>query len=198
MKRALFFTLAVVLLAIAPAAAVAQTTSNGPYYAWPAWDQQLQCDSQTACPRFIVLANWRDADFPTGGAAVLDRETGLVWERSPSTTTFVWEAAHVHCNDRRTGSRVGWRLPTLQELASLVDPVSSLVRPVRLPAGHPFGNVQASGLSSYWSGTTKAPVTAQAWRVLFSAFIGEVVFPDSKGSAHFAWCVRGGHGVDPQ
>jgi hypothetical protein len=28
-----------------------------------------------------------------GGATGLDRETGLVWEQNPSSTTFIWQSA---------------------------------------------------------------------------------------------------------
>src|SRR6266404_2490251 len=76
----------------------AATTAAGPYYANPSWDQQLP-----ASTRFVVLSNWIDAAHASGGAAVLDRETGLVWEQSPSTTTLFWLAAEGHCNDLRTG-----------------------------------------------------------------------------------------------
>jgi hypothetical protein len=55
----------------------AQTTAPGTYYAIPSWDQKLQRDTQATCPRFVVLSNWNNE-------AVLDRETGLVWERSRS------------------------------------------------------------------------------------------------------------------
>ena len=58
-------------LAVSPAAA--QTTANGPYYAVPSWDQTLP-----AAQRFIVLANMNQE-------AVLDRETGLVWQRTPGS-----------------------------------------------------------------------------------------------------------------
>src|SRR5882762_11926721 len=108
MKHGLFFALQVVLLAMmgfltVPAQA---TNSNGPYYATPSWDQQLQCDAQATCPRFIVLSNWIDTSHPSGGAAVLDRETGLVWEQSPSgTVNQNWFAAHFHCNERTVGNR---------------------------------------------------------------------------------------------
>jgi len=75
MKQRVLLTATLVILgtlALTIVLAHAQTTSNGPYYATPSWDQKLQCDTQATCPRFIVLSNW-------GGAAVLDRETGLVW-----------------------------------------------------------------------------------------------------------------------
>ena len=100
------------MVLVTPGPAQAQTTSNGPYYATPAWDQKLDCTTMATCPRFIVLLNW-------SSAAVLDRETGLVWEQSPSTRTFPWSRvdsqpnppAAVYCNELNVGNRKGWRLP---------------------------------------------------------------------------------------
>jgi hypothetical protein len=150
------------------------------------WDQQLP-----ASTRFVVLSNWIDADHPSGGAAVLDRETGLVWEQSPSMTFFVWREAELYCNRLSTGGRLGWRLPTIQELASLVDP--SVGSPPALPSGHPFGNVQSF---LYWSATTDAFNASDAWDVNF--FSGVVDDGNYKGASRHVWCVRGGQGVDPQ
>jgi hypothetical protein len=166
-----------VMVAFATNPAEAQTTAAGPYYATPSWDQQLP-----ASTRFIVLSNW-------GGAAVLDRETGLVWEKSPSTGTFAWEEAQYQCNNLTVGNRKGWRLPTIQELASLVDPTQS--NPA-LPAGHPFSNVQSS---YYWSATTFAFDASSAWAVRFN---DGGVGPGGKSGGYFVWCVRGGQGVDSQ
>jgi len=165
----------------------AQTTANGPYYATPSWDQQLPGST-----RFVVLSNWIDADFPAGGAAVLDRETGLVWEHSPSACnpgipTCVWQSAQFHCNQLRVGNRQGWRLPTVQELASLVDPT---VTAPSLPTGNPFMSVQLAG---YWSATTFGP--GGAWDVEFSSGGVSTI---AKSTSLNVWCVRGGQGVDPQ
>src|SRR5258706_8664700 len=140
MKHKLFRSLALMVLAwlgFAANPAGAATTAAGPYYANPSWDQTLP-----ASTRFIMLSNMN-------GEAVLDRETGLVWEQSPSASQFTWELAQIHCNSLRTGGRLGWRLPTLQELASLVDTSVSPPGPT-LPSGHPFSNVQ----SSYYSSAT--------------------------------------------
>jgi hypothetical protein len=128
-----------------------------------------------------VLSNW-------GSNAVLDRETGLVWERSPITSIINWAAAQLHCNALAIGDRIGWRLPTLQELASLVDRSQSFPA---LPPGHPFNNVQ---FSDYWSATTST-FGSFAWVV---AFNNGDVSTFAKGGSIFVWCVRGGQGVDPQ
>jgi hypothetical protein len=167
--------------------ASAQTTANGPYYATPSWDQKLQCDTPAACPRFIVLLNW-------SREAVLDRETGLVWEQSPLTTTHTWSAARSQCTSRTVGGRKGWRLPSVHELASLVDPNNTGGNP-DLPPGHPFTNVQSSVFLStgYWSASTTADDPSSAWNVGFN--IGNVN-PVGKVSALLAWCVRGSMNAD--
>jgi len=183
MLRGIFGCVAVGTLVLASGLAQAQTTSSGAYYAMPAWDQKLDCTTMATCPRFIVLLNW-------SSAAVLDRETGLVWEKSPSTSTFTWQNGQVYCNQLNVGNRLGWRLPTMQELASLVDPSVPFPGPT-LPAGHPFIGVQSFG---YWSATS-ATNTSRAWVVFFSngtVDTGDKFFP------RFVWCVRGGQGVDPQ
>jgi hypothetical protein len=161
----------------APASAQLSTTANGPYYATPSWDQKLTTN------RFVILANWNSE-------AVLDRETGLVWERSPDTTQRDWQLAQFHCNDRSVGGRKGWRLPGLQELASLMDPVAS--PGPKLPAGHPFLNVQFA----YWSATTRASASIDgAWFVRFSD--GDI-FVIGKSNQVYVWCVRGGQVPDLQ
>lgn len=140
----------------------------------PAWSQTLPADE-----RFVLVL---------GGAAVLDKETGLVWEQSPDdTANRIWRSAQSFCNIRTVGNRKGWRLPVLQELASLVDPSISFPGPT-LPVGHPFSNVQSS---NYWSATTLADSTSFAWFVNLTA---GGVFDDLKDLSHFVWCVRGGYG----
>jgi Protein of unknown function (DUF1566) len=183
MKHPLSYALGLVslgMIALASGSAGA-VNANGPYYATPSWDQQLP-----ASTRFIVLSNWNNE-------AVLDRETGLVWEKSPDTNTHSWGTATTHCNFLNLGHRKGWRVPTIQELASLVDGDPANTDSPRLAPGHPFTHVQPS--SAYWSATTISSTNLSAWYVGFG--IGDLGAAD-KSQPLFAWCVRGGQGVDPQ
>ena len=150
-------------------------TGAGPYYAMPAWDQTLPAET-----RFVVLTNMKSE-------AVLDRETGLVWEKEPSREPAPWYAARHHCMTSNTGGRMGWRLPAIQELMSLVDrvPLPSL------PPGHPFA-VRPLG---YLSATTLAEDASFAWIVHFN---GGLVWVESKFTSLLVWCVRGGPGPDAQ
>jgi len=148
----------------------------------PAWSERLP-----ASDRFQLVM---------GSAAVLDKETGLVWEQSPSAEAD-WVGAQLHCNNSAVGNRKGWRLPTIQELASLVDPTQF---DPALPGGHPFSNVRAS--HAYWSATTSALNSSTAWFMNFQtgsvSIASAGVFTSDKPSTNFVWCVRGGQGVNPQ
>jgi len=202
-QRALSIALvAVAILSWSARESSAQTTSAGPYYATPSWDQKVTCDSPANCPRFVVLANWNND-------AVLDRETGLVWERSPlapCVSVFcvtldsgrrTWFQAQARCNQElTTGGRGGWRLPTLQELRSLVD-YSVAPATLRLPLGHPFVAVQQD---LYWSSTTSTGALSTPGDLALDVemFSGGV-FPDVKSrNGDFVWCVRGGSGAEVQ
>jgi len=147
----------------------------------PAWSQILPVTE-----RFVLVM---------GGAGVLDKETGLVWEQSPNEPVHTWVEAHLFCNIKAVGNRKGWRLPTAQELASLIDTSNPAGNP-DLPAGHPFTNVQSS---IYWSATTDAGDSTRAWQVNF--FFGNLAGgPESeiKTDALLVWCVRGATGADPK
>ena len=139
----------------------------------PSWDQALP-----AAERFVPVM---------GGAAVLDKETGLVWEQSPQTTMHSWSAARIECLARTVGNQKGWRLPSVHELASLVDPTNPDGNP-DLPSSHPFSNVQSA---TYWTATRvlrRPDPPNEEWVVDFEA--GNVGRDD--GPDRLVWCVRGG------
>lgn len=142
----------------------------------PAWSQKIPDASR----RFQLVLD---------GAGVLDKETGLVWEQSPDTTTRTWSNAISYAYNKNVGGRKGWRLPTIEELASLVDTTQSSPA---LPSGHPFTNVQSN---LYWSSTTYVSNTSNAWAM---DFVGGIVSSNVKTNTFYVWCVRGGHGHDGQ
>ena len=172
MKR-IIVGLALAFGLVAPA--IAQTVANGPYYAVPSWDQTLP-----AVQRFIVLANMNQE-------AVLDRETGLVWERAPVNVGVANQSAgEQSCLSKTLGNKRGWRLPTFAEMATLLDPtipVSSL-QPA-LPAGHPFN----PGLAVlYW---TTTPRRNSEDFYIVNVFDSRSTTPQNQNTSGVrVWCVR--------
>jgi len=153
-----------------------QTTASA-----PTWHQKLP-----ALERFQLVLGY-DAIPVKIYPAVLDKETGLVWQRSANDTQMTWPEACGYCYELSLSHRKGWRLPTAEELASLVDASQTLPA---LPEGHPFINVK---LSDYWSRSTREGFPDSAWVVEFS--YGTVTYR-LKDSSRYVLCVRGGHGYD--
>jgi len=193
--RPLVTTVAILgTLALRITAANAQDTGNGTYHATPSWDQTLP-----ATTRFVVLANFNSQ-------AVLDRETGLVWQRSPDAPADAASSFGQYssrCLEKTTGNRRGWRLPTINELESLFDP-SATAAPW-LPAGHPFTGFPETvaeflsstvymGFELRPSGAHRA-VTYGSPYTNFSVSIGIL---DFNTPPSWTLCVRGGLNADPQ
>lgn len=141
------------------------------------WDKALP-----AAQRFVILSAFNND-------AVLDKNTGLVWEKSPQTTTVTWNVARTTCVNKAVGGQKGWRLPSPAELRSLVGPFVDSPGPT-LPPGHPFLNVQSA---SYWSVVPDADLPSYARYV--DAFLGNVLSLFKSFSFH-VWCVRGPMNAD--
>jgi len=146
----------------------------------PTWSQKIPCTSTTNCPRFEIVMD---------GEAVLDKETGLVWERTPFNVCEDWDHAQWSCNYSYAGQRRGWRLPTAPELESLNDLSNDCWSQsgwtADLPCGHPFLNLKPD----YWSATTFFLDSSMAFGIG-----GGAVY---KSAELCVWCVRGGIGVEP-
>ena len=141
----------------------------------PTWDAAVGGPG-----RFKVLKSFADQ-------AVLDKETGLVWQKVISPLTVSFRGAVLACTELSVASRRGWRLPTAEELSSLMD-VSQTNPPVA--AGSPFENLVADVNTAYW--TTTASPGLQGFRIGWTfADVGTVV-EAPETTAIRAWCVRGG------
>jgi hypothetical protein len=136
----------------------------------PIWDRKIDSPK-----RFKVLKAF-DSE------AALDQETGLVWALAPLATAHPWLQAGYECNTASIGGRGGWRLPSLAEFSSIVDPGTNL-----LPEGNPF----AIPLGSYWTATASSATDAFLGNITEGAAVPET----SKAADRLAWCVRGGLGA---
>jgi hypothetical protein len=121
-----------------------------------------------------------------GDEGVLDNETGLVWQRTPSAVNWEWGNAVRHCVQASTGLRSGWRIPAIAELRTLTD--FTRLNPA-LPVGHPFLDVQGY----YW---TTSLYTLAANHYYIAEFTDRFIGGGQiTGATHKAWCVRGGVGI---
>lgn len=129
-------------------------------------------------PRFAIydMGNEDDTDD-----LVLDKETGLVWERSPNNLQETWYSAADACYYCDKGGRSGWRTPAIEELLSLADVLAA--------GNHPFPNLS----EYYWSKTTCNGNSAYAYKLQSNG----IPISDNKTYEfdHY-WCVRGGRGLD--
>lgn len=135
--------------------------------------------------------------------AYCDRQTGLVWDAAPEFFEGgdrpLWNEALAYCANRSEPwlGQKGGRLPSMAELASLVDVDSTGctdgdINTPCLPDGHPFGD--HVGNSLYWSATTNAALPSNAWGVAFGN--GRVANGLKGSTTAQAWCVRGATDAD--
>lgn len=151
----------------------------------PTWHRTLSASGGCTSARFSCVM---------GGAAVLDNETGLVWEKAPAfANNDTWYNDETLCTSNQTGGRFGWRMPTAEELLSLKDPS---VFPDGLPTGHPFTGL---GGATFWTATSD-PLDENNARYVNMSLLGSSEQVAWKGASNIAgvWCVRGGNAFDPQ
>jgi hypothetical protein len=186
MKRGRFFTVMMGALVLGGLLAAGCGSADAPAQGVPADLPGVTRSRDKALPaaqRFVVLPAFTND-------AVLDKETGLVWEKSPQATSARWSVARRTCIEKNVGGQKGWRLPFLQELASLVDASVAPPGPA-LPPGHPFLAVQSA---VYWSATRVEEDARGSWGVHFGLG-GGATFINWAHSVQ-VWCVRGGMNAD--
>jgi hypothetical protein len=136
---------------------------------------------------------WPDPRFTdNANGTVTDNLTGLIWLKNayselPNTWSNALNIAAAVADGNHglsDGSQPGaWRLPNIRELQSLVDYGHANAA---LPSPYPFQNLV---YESYWSSTTSASNTGQAWSVSFS---NGAISPLNKTEYYRLWFVRGG------
>jgi len=95
-----------------------------------------------------------------GTGIISDLTEGLMWQKETPTVKMTWEDALDYCENLNINCFTGWRLPTIQELLSLVDysthnPAINLnYFPDTIP-------------DFYWSSTDYSKDKYNAWGVFF-------------------------------
>ncbi len=116
-----------------------------------------------------------------GTDAVRDKETELVWEKSPDPTLLGFAAAVAACAERSIGGRHGWKMPTLSQLSSLLDDTQS----PPLSPQHPFVLDDSVPYWAYNPNDGLGEIGARA-KVTFSDGTVESGVNGTAGT----WCVR--------
>jgi hypothetical protein len=114
---------------------------------------------------------------------VTDNITKLQWQddATASTTTANWATAITTCDNLDFGGFTDWRLPTIEELESIVNYGAS--------APAKYSEFLNFASNSYWSSTTYASNSSGAWSVDFD---GSSDGWFDKMFIYYVWCVRAG------
>jgi hypothetical protein len=104
-------------------------------------------------PRFIVGTG-------AESGCITDNLTGLMWDLSGNISGggVNWTQALSDCDNHNLGGYTDWRLPNIHELESLIN--AEETDPALWLNGQGFSSVIGD---SYWSSTTYAPNTDNAW-----------------------------------
>jgi len=121
------------------------------------------------------VRNERQPELPTvdrfyvEGGTVLDRMTGLRWEREPVFEADTFERARTYCGELIVNANANFRIPSVKELQTIVDDtrLGVLIDPGAFP--------KTTG-ESYWSSTRFAGETPDE--------------PDGGSAPVLAWSVR--------
>ncbi len=120
-----------------------------------------------------------------GNSTITDNATNLIWIKdhnaigAPFNATMTWTNAITNCEALSYAGQTDWRLPNVKELQSIADygRFGTAIDPL-------FTNTQSG---NYWSSTTVASTTTDAWSVHFNyGNVGNY----GKTVSYYVRCVR--------
>jgi hypothetical protein len=128
----------------------------------------------TSAGRFVLQS---------GNVTVLDKVSGLVWQRTAAAGTHTYAAADSACSNNSAGlSGSGWRLPTIRELRTLTQHFRSTAPQMNTAV------FQDADSSMFWSSTVRPNVPAYNW-VAKAAGLQFVNMDDRTNALRYR-CVR--------
>jgi hypothetical protein len=121
-----------------------------------------------------------------GNGTITDRQTALMWQKQGDGRQYDWyQATGNVCKALRTGGYIDWRLPSKDELITIVDKSAPQSGPTIKTSYFP-GTFKAG----YWSSTSDAGKPDYAWLVDFVK--GYVIPAVDKRNHWYVRCVRAG------
>ena len=91
-------------------------------------DEEITCPTSSSADFYGQDAQYTSKctaqSFSSSTNVVIDNNTGLSWEKSPSSSTYTWDDAPNHCNDLNNSNFGGintWRVPNPLEFLTIVD-----------------------------------------------------------------------------
>ena len=89
---------------------------------------EITCPSSSSADFFGQDAQYTSKctaqSFSASSNVVVDNNTGLTWEKSPSSSKYTWTNRNKHCNELNSSNYAGintWRVPNPLELLTIVD-----------------------------------------------------------------------------
>ncbi|MDZ7744185.1 MAG: DUF1566 domain-containing protein [Candidatus Saccharibacteria bacterium] len=169
----------------------AQPAATGQDTCYDAGGTVISCAGTGQDGEYQMGLAWPDPRFTDNSdGTVTDNLTGLIWLKDANCFgTRTWTQALSDANGLASascsltdGSVAGdWRLPSRREFRSLMSHQHSTPA---LPVGHPFSGLVPTW---YWSSSTYAPNTSDAWHVDLGAGL-----TNSRGKTfnNYVWPVR--------
>jgi hypothetical protein len=115
-------------------------------------------DANAPAGHYVVTAG-----SGTGNDTVYDTKSKLIWQRTPPSTNYTWAGAKTYCAGVGASlGGTGWRLPTIKELASIVD-LSQTTGPTIDQSAFPSTSPDAQ----FWSSSPLAGSSTYVWYVYF-------------------------------
>lgn len=104
---------------------------------------------------------------------ILHIKTNLLWQKRGPMRVYNWDSAKQYCKKLRLGGYTDWRLPTKEELDSLID---RRYEPTISPIFQCY--------DEYWSSTSYADNLIYAWGVVFNLGDADIILK------HYQFYVR--------
>ena len=157
MKKIAFLFCALVFITLFPVLVSHASTT------YTSQKTQINCLSDTNQTRF------KD----NGNGTIADHCTNLLWQKSTSNTQenpnpaaqITWNTAPLYCSNLNLGNQTGWRVPTIQELFSIVN--YSNTNGIYTYPLFDFGDSNETGLY-LWSSTPNIGNSGIAWQIQFT------------------------------